>query len=308
MIDLIIYLPEIKAVSGVTTFAKNLFAVAEQEGLNAKILYDRKYDDIFAPQITIKNTQQILRAKKLVFASLFIGKHNVQAHQNILVIHTPLHKFNLTLPKNERIDEYVCVSQEVADDLSKYYDVKKTVRVIPNPVHSNGVIASSMIRFATFTRLFAYKGLEYIEPFIERNLKKLPMVWQWEFFTDYYQVNQANKYRQLLSGLFAKYPENIVLRHSVTNPAPHILNSNYIVHLSEVEGFGYVVHESLSLGRPVIVFDLPVYKGVVKHGKNGYIVDKETLTVDVNDLIYESLNVVYKPLGGYRQWAGLLTT
>jgi hypothetical protein len=73
-----------------------------------------------------------------------------------------------------------------------------------------------------------------------------------------------------------KGPENMIRVEPTLNIRDYIHRADYLVQLSDTEGFGYSIVESLLEGTPVIVTDLPVLEelGVVD-GKNGYIVPKD---------------------------------
>jgi hypothetical protein len=75
-------------------------------------------------------------------------------------------------------------------------------------------------------------------------------------------------------------------RLDITN---YIANADYLVQLSDNEGYCYSVIEALSAGTPVIVTPCPVFKelGII-NGKNSYICDFEMKDVKVQD-IYEKI-------------------
>lgn len=50
----------------------------------------------------------------------------------------------------------------------------------------------------------------------------------------------------------------------------YIADADYLVQLSETEGYCRSVHEALMVGTPVIVCDIPIFRDVVKNGINGY--------------------------------------
>ena len=75
-----------------------------------------------------------------------------------------------------------------------------------------------------------------------------------------------------------------------------IKNADYLVQLSDSEGYCYSVVESLCLGTPVVVTNMPVISEIgVKHGKNGFIVDFDLHDLDVNKLYESELTFKYTP-------------
>lgn len=75
-----------------------------------------------------------------------------------------------------------------------------------------------------------------------------------------------------------------------------VAESTYLVQLSDHEAFGLSVAESLMLGTPVIVTDIPAFKEIgCKHGKNAIICDLDMKNVDI-DMIKNGLpKFTYKP-------------
>ena len=72
---------------------------------------------------------------------------------------------------------------------------------------------------------------------------------------------------------------------------------HYLIQLSDSEAYCYTVHEALASGTAVIVKDLPVFRGIVKHGYNGYIypdIDKNIKNIPVE--------FGYKPTGSVDRW------
>ena len=69
----------------------------------------------------------------------------------------------------------------------------------------------------------------------------------------------------------------------------YIADADYLVNLSDTEGYSYGVLESLCMQTPVIVTPVPCYKEMrVENGVNGYIVDFKLENVPIKD-IYEKI-------------------
>lgn len=73
--------------------------------------------------------------------------------------------------------------------------------------------------------------------------------------------------------------------------------AHFLLHTSVREGFGLVVIEANSQGTPVLAYDSPGLKDIVKNGVNGYLFKKRSLNEIVrtcvslynNESIYQSL-------------------
>jgi glycosyltransferase involved in cell wall biosynthesis len=70
-------------------------------------------------------------------------------------------------------------------------------------------------------------------------------------------------------------PEIILISPSPNNKLL-INTADYLVQLSDTESFCYSAYEALIMGKPVIITDFPESKNIVKQGKNGYIISRNT--------------------------------
>ena len=61
----------------------------------------------------------------------------------------------------------------------------------------------------------------------------------------------------------------------------YMADADYVVQLSDSEGFGMVVHEALMMGTPVIASDIPIFNKYIKNGYNGYLLPVNMENVDV---------------------------
>ena len=85
-------------------------------------------------------------------------------------------------------------------------------------------------------------------------------------------------------------------RFCITGVIKEIEESTFLVQLSSHESFGLSVAESLCLGTPVIVTDIPAFKEIgCKHGENAVICNLDMTNVDI-EMIKKGLpNFEYKP-------------
>ena len=58
-------------------------------------------------------------------------------------------------------------------------------------------------------------------------------------------------------------------------------DADYLVQLSDAEGYCRAVHESLLVGTPVLVTDIPIFKDVVVDGYNGYRLPLNMNEIDI---------------------------
>ena len=101
--------------------------------------------------------------------------------------------------------------------------------------------------------------------------------------------------------------KNITTKEQQLDLTKEIKKSTYLVQLSSCESFGLSVCESLILGTPVIVTDLPAFKEIgCKHGENAIICDLDMKSVDI-DMIKKGLPT-FKYKAPKSNWDKYLTT
>lgn len=75
-------------------------------------------------------------------------------------------------------------------------------------------------------------------------------------------------------------PENLIRLNPVSDVRGFLQKADYLIHLSENEAYCYSIAEAISIGVPVIAFNLPVLKELgFKNKKHGYLLP-EDLDID----------------------------
>ena len=100
--------------------------------------------------------------------------------------------------------------------------------------------------------------------------------------------------------------DGVVFRPAIFNTVDYVANSDYTMYLPDTESYGYSIVESLDLGVPVIITDIPVLKelGFID-GVHGFIVKQDMSNIDeVLEKAYASnlKGFKYKKLDNNQQW------
>ena len=166
---------------------------------------------------------------------------------------------------------YIAVSERARDTFIKRF--KLPCRAIkPIMLETN---IKKVYKFISATRLTKEKGTNRMLKFAEL-LKQSGVCWQWLVFCE----------KDMVSITFrSDYPELIIANlQSNETMLNYMADADYVVQLSDSEGFCYSVHESLSVGTPVIVTDLPVFD-FIQDGYNGYKVPLDMTGIDINQIV-----------------------
>ena len=163
--------------------------------------------------------------------------------------------------------KYIGVSKLACNSFKELTGVE--AELIYNPVvikKHNVPKLSDKIHLISATRLSKEKGGERINK-LARLLDKAGIDYEWHIYT--------NKFYRWAS-------KNIIQENPKLDLSKEIEESTYLVQLSDHESFGLSVAESLMLGTPVIITDIPAFHEIgCKHGENAIICDLNMNNVDI---------------------------
>ena len=90
--------------------------------------------------------------------------------------------------------------------------------------------------------------------------------------------------------------KNVICHAPRIDVIDYIADADYLVQLSDTEGWSYSIYEALCLGTPVIVTDFPSAREMgIENGKNGFILPMDMSEIPL-DAIYKGVRkFTYKP-------------
>lgn len=176
----------------------------------------------------------------------------IDAEEYYQMLHGDYKKLGVLPQKHEKLQEYVACSETVRD---AYQDVTgKVAQVSYNPfVYEK---PKKVLRLISATRLTPDKGLKRMEQ-LATALDEAGVPFVWDVYTD--------SPRNVVNPGFSLHPPKLDI-------LDFIADADYLVQLSDAEGYCYSIVEALSVGTPVIVTDFNVIREIgVINGVNGYI-------------------------------------
>jgi glycosyltransferase involved in cell wall biosynthesis len=273
---IILYSKIVRKVSGLHTFEKVLIEKLskEHEFVYVYDAGDPHVIDSFKKLCkVVKNEGQIIRGDILIYSSVFQEENNIQVSSSIQIVHAELSRWGVKGMKLPNVDKYISVSSAVAKDLLENYG--KESEVIPNLL--GDVREERVLRFLTASRIDNGKGFERMKIMAER-LKEANKPFVWEIYGD-----GSKMLTELYKESFKDIPE-VVFMGSRTNIQAYMKGVDYVVQLSDSEGFCYSIHEALQIGTPVIVTDWEGVRDSIEDGLNGFIFDMEMNNFEANKL------------------------
>lgn len=229
----------------------------------------------------LQNKGQVIETDLCIYSSLYQGAHQIKARKFIQMLHADLKAWKVNY-KPVHIDYHVAVGQGVADSFKEHNGMDSVV--IPNML-AEDVKVEKVLRLVTASRIAEGKGFDRTTV-LARKLQEAGRPFIWEIYGGG-APNYINNLRYNLT-----YIPEVVLMGERTGIQSFMACSDYVVQLSDNEGYCYSIHEALQIGKPVIATRWPGIEEVVKDGENGYILDMDLGNLDINKL-YDSI-----PKGG----------
>ena len=267
----------IQALGGVETY---LWEIAKKY---------HEYDIVVAYQEA--DGKQLSRLRKLVrcirvnkpiqckrcFHAYEFDMNLVQADEYIQCIHANYEIQGLPPNVSPKITKYIAVSKWVGDAyqrLLKDRGIEKNVEVAYNPITTEK--PKKVLKLISPTRLSPEKGKNRMIKLAEGLIRKnIPFIWL--VFTD----SDIPK----LPG-FIRMDTQIDVRD-------YIAEADYLVQLSDTEGYCYAVMEAWCLNTMTITTPVPsFYEQGLVDGENGYVIDYEMPNID--EFIDKIYNGVHK--------------
>lgn len=275
--DNVFYFYNINKIGGIESF----FYYLAKKYKNYDITIYYKIGDIaqikrLSKYVRVKRyTGEKIRCKKIFFNFNLDIIDNVEAEEYVQIAHGDYKAMNVKPNTNPKLDTVLGVSKQVCKTYKEITGLE--TQLAYNPINVDK--PKKVLNLISATRLTAEKGKHRIKKLAEI-LDEANIPYVWTIFTD--NTNAINN-------------PNIIYMEPKLNIIDYIANADYLVQLSDNEGYCYSVVEALSVGTPVIVTDIPVFKELGVNSKNGFILDFDLDNVPINK-IYKGLDpFTYKP-------------
>ena len=221
-----------------------------------------------------KFTGQFVSCDVLVLGSAW--GQSITEHVNteivIQVIHANLESYAISgafkLIPDKRANYYVSVSKDVQGALKRLHNIDSTViyNLIDNvpqfPKNKNKVL-----KLITVSRLSPEKGIQRCVDFA----KLIPYDYEWEIYG-------SGEVKPDVRGTNIKY------MGYKQNPYKEIAEADYLVQLSETEGYCYSINEALQQKTAVLLTPFPSGFEQVEDGVNGYRIPFNLKGIDFDNI------------------------
>lgn len=240
-------------------------------GNEERIEYIRRY-------VRVKKWNNIpIKCKKAFFNldTSFIDL--VEADEYYQIIHADYKAYGIKFTPHPDVTHYEAVSENNAKSFEELTGIK------PDICHNPIVLdkPKKVLHLISATRLAWEKGRARMEELARMlDQEKIPYIW------DVYTCDKG-----------VSFSPNVTYKDPRMDITDFIADADYLVQLSDTEGWSYTIYEALCLGTPVIVTDFPsAHEMGVKNGVNGFILPMDMSKVPI-DAIYKGLKrFKYEPV------------
>lgn len=272
-IKVILYHRWILKMGGVETFMFN-FCVAMREYYDITVMYETGDLNQLArmyPYVKIEKVDPLKKYHADVVinntASWVEFPKNITADKIYTVIHcdyTDFMKFGVKPALNIGHD-FICVKDFARDSYEKLFNVK--CDLIEGTLQPD-FKPKKILHLVSATRLTPEKGLGRMKIFMKM-LRDSGIKFDWKIFT-----NEPPK--------IDDYPEVIIMKPCY-DVIDWIADADYLAQFSDTEALCLSVRESLSVGTPVLVTDIPGFD-YIEDGKMGYKFKLDMSNVDIKKI------------------------
>ena len=291
----VFYQKQLYRIGGVETFLYELARSCHKNNRDLTIFYDKadpeqvKRIEPYCRILNINSVPKPIVCKKAFFNYNIEGLPYIQAEEYIQLIHADFgqdYLKNFKLIQSPKINKYYAVSENNAKSFNKKtgYDVE----VIYNPIDVSDV--PKMMTLVSAQRMSKEKGSKRIAEMIER-LEDAKIPFCWHIFSET-QLQVKN--------------ENVIFHKPTLDIRKWLKIADYTVLLSDSEGFPYTAYESLCLGTPLIITNLPILNELGCNNKNSIVVDFDLSNLDVQEIYNKAGTFKFTYKQKENKWLDLL--
>lgn len=275
MYNNVFYQAHLNIVGGVETFLFELarlthqnhrdFTVIYGSGDRAQILRLQKY----CRCLSLDEVEKPIKCKRAFFNFSIDSLKYFEAEEYYRMIHADfsdpsLKYYQPEFPKDIEM-QYLAVSQNNQKTFKERFGIDS--KVIYNPLQIDEDIPKVMT-LVSAQRLTAEKGGDRMKKIIEE-LDKAKIPYVWHIFSN--------------GRLDTKSP-NVMHHEPTLDCRTWYRYADYMVALSDTEGFSYTMYEALVMGVPLITTRLPVLKDMGVDETNSIILNFDLSNLDVQDI------------------------
>ena len=269
----VIYFPSFNIIGGVETFCYEM-ALKYGKDYDITVCYrngDPQQMDRIAKvcRVLRVDINDKIECDVFIFGWGFDILKNVTANRYIQTFHADYINRHLNPCPDPCITDRFGVSENTTIGIREHFDWAKDIKTMYNPFTVKK--PKKVLNLISPTRLTPEKGFERMK-ILCKALDDAGIPFLWLVFTDQPKPSP--------------HPSMVILDCRVNGILDYIANADYLVQLSDTEGYSYSIVEALSVGTPVIATDFLVAReqGIVD-GKTGWILPMDMSRIPLDKIM-----------------------
>jgi len=231
---------------------------------------------------------------------------NIISGKTIQVVHADyrhvIATWNFKYNKHKNTTHHVCVGEivkEAFEEATPYKCDAVIYNLLDNTIKLEKKLKNDVLYLVTLSRLSGEKGFKRMLQLANQlESKKIPYIWN-------VYGNTSSNFAKGIINSFSK--TKVEFKGVTREPFKEINKADYLVQLSDTEGFAYSVYESMQVKTPCIITPFASGKEQITHGVNGWIVPFDMIGIDFESILKKDLIVPnFKELGKETDWINLL--
>jgi len=306
----IIYLSNWNLLGGVETFTKN-FVKRMSKHCDVTFLYDnvaskslvtemQEYCEVTKIALYKKYTCDIFVSSSAWGRSAFDA---IDAKCYIQMVHadyrTLIDGWPFKYKKHEKTTHHVCVGEtvKIGFETSTGFKCDAVIyNLLDNKIKHAKKPKNKELTLITCSRLSGEKGFNRMLT-MAKQMDGLGIDYVWHIYG-----NNDTSYGKNIEKSFINCP-NVHFKGVTSEPFKEINKADYLVQLSDTEGFAYSVYEAMQVKTPCIITPFASGKEQITNGVNGYIVPFEMDNIPFEDILRRDLKVPeFEELGKEEHW------
>ncbi len=206
---------------------------------------------------------------------------NIEAKKEFKIVHCDYTDIKRDLP--DITGHFIAVSETAARGFLKRFN--KSCGYVESVVTDNKK-RQRVLRLISCSRIYKNKGLDRMYQLADV-LSDSGVRYIWHNFTeiDKNGLEYLKNYKQDRIFHLPAIDHDRLL--------DYIADADYLVQLSDAEGYCYAVHEALVVGTPVIVTDIPTFRQEIQNGVNGYKIPLNMSYINIDKIVNEMPKISY---------------
>lgn len=309
-----IYISNYNKIGGVERFVEN-FCKRMSKHYEITLIFDFVEDHNLLFEISdYVNVIKIDKKETYIF-DYFVNStawgyspyENIESEKIIQVCHADfrhvISNWNFKYIKHEKTTHHVCVGEIVKqafEEVTPYKCDAIIYNLLDNSIKLETKLKNDVLHLVTMSRLSGEKGFKRMLQLAQQlDSKKIPYIWN-------VYGNTTHSFAKQVVSWFNNCP-NVIFKGVTREPFKEINKADYLVQLSDTEGFAYSVYEAMQVKTPCIITPFASGNEQITHGVNGYIVPFDMKEINLNEIL-NNIPVVpeFEELGKEEDWIKLL--